>query len=210
METGAQARLFVALMLGEELGRNLARAVGRVLSSEDRPARELFRLPRPEGLHATLFFLGDVERSLVADLRAALERAAVSGETSDQRSNGPWRAPALCLGRGGAFPKRGHERVLWAAVEGQELEGLWRGTLAAVGAIGVDVARELERGFRPHVTVARPRAGTRVPASFYEWAAELDWRPTEIAIVESVRVSSEGRAEPPRYRPLERIRLHVD
>ncbi len=171
------ARLFVALKLGVELGR---RAMGEV--SAALAASRGLRSVRPEGLHLTLFFLGDVETERIDPLIAALEAALADAP-----------APRLVVEGTGAFPRRGRERVLWLGVREEEtsagrLAKLHALTLGAVEALGFDTAEERGRPFRPHLTVARPRGrSARVADAFYAVAPELRWRPGEVALVESVR-----------------------
>ena len=188
-----RARLFVALMLADDLGRAVRAEV--VVALGGAAAEADFRLPRSEGLHLTLAFLGDVGRDRVEPLRAALaERLA------------KLPVPALRLRGGEAFPGRGRERVLWLGVSEAEkgsLESLWRTALDALDAVDQDTARERGRGHRPHVTVARPRSTrTRVPERFYDLDVDLPWTPGEVAVVESVR--AEG---PQLYRVLARVAL---
>jgi len=187
------ARVFCALLLGEELGERVAAAVGSTLGPN--PERS-YRLPRPAGLHATLFFLGDASGEAIDSAAAALEERL-----------GRLPAPALQLTVGGAFPARGRERVLWIGVRDTtpgRLEALHGAALDAFEPIAPsEVARDRARPFRPHVTVARPRdRRPRVPAGFHALDLELPWAPEEACLVESVR--GEG---PALYRPLERFRL---
>ena len=186
-----RGRLFVALMLGPELGAALATEVSVALGAE----RRRFRLPRPEGLHLTLAFLGEVSNEELDRLAPALG-AALEGA----------RAPELTLGGAGSFPGRGRERVLWMGVSPMppgrgELTDLHRRTGEALRAADLEPARSKER-FRPHVTVARPRDRAGVPEAFYGLDLELPWCPRELALVESVAVHG-----PRHYRPLLRFPL---
>lgn len=170
------ARVFVALMTGPELGGRIAADVLSALGGEE-AAHRAFRLPRPEGLHLTLAFLGDLERVRLAPLAGALA-AELAGAP----------APRLWLEGAGAFPKRGHERVLWIGVGGEgtrELASLAERVGRAARLSGAEPERH-ER-FHPHVTVARPRNRTRVPEAFYELALDEAWHPGSVALVESVR-----------------------
>jgi len=191
----ARARAFLALPCGAELGRALFGAAVGALGGEA-PARRAYRLPRAEGLHATLFFLGDVERERLEGLWSAV-RAELAGAA----------APALVVDRAGAFPERGRERVLWLGLREEtqgRLAALHRGTLAAVRRAGFDTAGEERRPYRPHVTVARPRRpGTRVPDAFYELVPGIAWTAGEVALLESVRAET----GPPVYEALERLAL---
>jgi 2'-5' RNA ligase len=187
-----RARAFVALALGKELGVRLGTAVERALGAGERD----FRLPRAEGLHLTLFFLGAIERARLATIEGLL-RSALAGRA----------APALALRGTGAFPGRGRERVLWAGVcelpPPGRLDACRQGVLSAVRRAGFDTSEEERQPFRPHVTVARPRErGQHVPAAFYELALDEPWTPRTVTLFES-----EPGGGPPRYRALAAIEL---
>jgi 2'-5' RNA ligase len=189
-----RARVFLALPLGAELGRTLADAVGTALGRGK--AGRAYSFPRPEGLHLTLLFLGDVERPVAARLWSEVEARA-----------GGARAPQLALTSAGSFPAaRGRERVLWIGVEPGDAPGLLRlraDALAAAEAVGLDVRQERARPFRAHVTVARPReARPRVPEAFYALRPALSWTPGELALLESF--SEPGGS---RYEPIARLAL---
>lgn len=100
---------------------------------------------RPEGIHLTLKFLGDVP----ADRIGAIGDAAGSAAAR--------HAPfALSLSGVGAFPAGRAPRVLWAGIAGElerlaALQASVDGHLAELG-----FARE-RRAFNPHLTLARLR-----------------------------------------------------
>ncbi len=99
---------------------------------------------RPEQLHLTLRFLGEVERPLADTAEAAL--GAIRVETF-----------VLPVGGIGAFPPRGAPRVLWVGV-GRGHPRLYQlrqkidDTLLGVG-LALDVRR-----FEPHATLGRVHA----------------------------------------------------
>ena len=181
------ARGFVGLFLGPELGACLAERVTATLD----PAR--FRLARPATLHLTLAFLGSLARERFESLAAALAA-----------SLGVAPAPELRLAGTGAFPDARRARVLWVGVSeprAGELAGLRTAVLAGVAENGMALARE-ER-FHPHVSVARPRhAATPAPTPFLQLALDLAWRPCELALVESVPGPEGSRYEPRARFPL--------
>lgn len=197
-------RLFLALMLPEALGSALHQRVGEVLgwtgSVEARLADGPVRPVRPDGIHLTLHFLGRVRESQEGALVSALGDGLAG-----------LRAPRTRLGRTGAFPARGRERVLWVGVREAEpggLEGLRERVLGACDRAGLERGRGTAEAFVPHLTVARVRRGpgvTRllVPDEFYALEFDAPWDPRELCLVESVPSSAAG--VPPRYRVVERF-----
>jgi len=192
----ATRRLFVALMLGEELGRQVASAVSKALRVEEgaRPPKQL-KLYGARDLHATLFFLG----ATLEEQRVALEEAL------DEATQG-LAAPELELSRSGAFPDARRPKVLWIGARERGPARLAH----VVDAVSL-AARSLgfqpdPRPWTPHITVARvrgaaPRGPGRgreqlVPASFFELELGLPWQPQDLALVESVQ--GEGDS----YRPI--------
>jgi len=190
------ARVFLALRLPEEIARGLASDVREALGGAE--ARRRYRLPRPEGLHLTLYYMGDTPR-------AELDRLQALARAEFPRLPGP----RLVLTKTGAFPRRGRERVLWMGAAGSDraasdaLASLWKTSLAVADRFGCDVASERDAPFVPHVTVARPRERrARVPDAFYDLPGGAAWEPECVELLESV--SGEG---PARYETLEAYAL---
>jgi 2'-5' RNA ligase len=134
-----ELRLFIACELPDTWRQTLERA-SRDLS---RAGLGDLRWARPEGVHLTLKFLGDVGRHLLPDLGEAVRRACTG------------RLPfELRLSQLGTFGGHGRVRVLWAGVEG-DLEALRRLQSAVDAELGLlGFARET-RPFSPHLTLAR-------------------------------------------------------
>ncbi len=106
-------------------------------------------LARPDSIHLTLKFLGDISKAQVDAVDRAVT-VAVSGVPE----------LSLTLGRPGVFPSSRSPRVLWAGLEG-DLDGLadlQRSVEQATAALGF--ARE-RRSFSPHLTIGRVRNGAR-------------------------------------------------
>jgi 2'-5' RNA ligase len=178
----SRARLFVALTLPPELGAPLVLAIERDLGPGSR-----VRVTRPDALHLTLRFLGEVELSLAGALDACLAER-VTGLP----------APRLELGQPGAFPARRRERVLWIApreLAGSEgrLAALERAVGEAVLAAGIPPGDERGRPWHPHLTVGRPHG--RVAEAFYEGAHAVRWDPREVALVRSFLERPRARHE---------------
>jgi hypothetical protein len=91
------------------------------------------RLPvkwvRPENIHLSLKFLGEVEETRDAELRTALQRAAKTGEAS--------RPLTLRITGFGVFPDYHRPHVLWAGVTPEPgLELLQHGVEQAFAPLG--------------------------------------------------------------------------
>ncbi len=104
---------------------------------------------RPEGIHLTLKFLGDVEASRIDELAAAVQDAA--------RGTGPVRLDVRGIG---VFPNARAPRVVWLGVSGEvdALSALADRIEAACERLGYP--RE-KRGFTPHLTLGRVKSPGR-------------------------------------------------
>ncbi len=142
-------RLFVAIELPDEVMRLL----GAVRAELDRGFRDIAWV-RPEGIHLTLKFLGEVDEDRVPLLADALD-AARQGV----------RPFALKVGRIGAFPDMSRPRVLWAGVDGNGgLVQLQRSIEEALFKLGFE---KETRPFSAHLTLCRIRSikeGSRLAA----------------------------------------------
>jgi 2'-5' RNA ligase len=127
-------RLFVAIDLPEPVKDAVVGIAGREL----RGAR---RVPR-EHLHLTLRFIGDADETMFQAIKRAL--SGVRGVSF-----------CLSLKEVGHFPPGRHPRVLWV---GMEESGPLRAVQQEVelALTGAGIPPE-ERGFSPHITIARLR-----------------------------------------------------
>jgi 2'-5' RNA ligase len=129
-------RLFLSVAPSAEAIEDLAMLARRL--------RSVTRTVRPELWHVTLVFLGEVDEETVPVIERSVAEVAQSGP-----------AGRLRIGGGGRFGAS----VLWAGIRGDtellhELAEALRIALRAAG-VGFD-----ERPYRPHLTIARPPAGT--------------------------------------------------
>lgn len=133
-------RLFVAVELSEAI-REQVRAL---LDGLKRDVPEV-RWARPEALHVTLKFLGEVESERVDPLCEALERASGAGAPP------PFDIEVEGLG---TFGDRKRPRVVWAGLRERTgaLEELQGAVEQACEALGFPLE---ERRFHPHLTLAR-------------------------------------------------------
>lgn len=137
-------RAFVAVELPAEILKALA-----AVQAEMRRGGVRARWARPENLHLTLKFIGDLPADRVADAANALRSAAAGHD--------PFRLTAAGIG---VFPGACRPRVLWAGLSGAiaALEGLQRELDDRLAAFGFE--REA-RGFHGHLTLGRFGAGAR-------------------------------------------------
>ncbi len=183
-------RSFFCIELDPDHRERLGRVIGAL-----KPADARVRWVRPELLHVTLKFLGEITPEQTPALQA-LAAAAAEGVSPFE----------LVLDTTGAFPNLERPRVVWAGAEAipdplATLHARLNGALA-------DWGFKPEREFTPHVTLGRvkhgnPRAlselGRRVEAASFK---PLKVRVGRVTLMESVR----GRGGP-RYQPLFRVGL---
>ena len=144
-------RCFVAVELDAPLRRALAdvqrRTRGRIEKALGPDSR--VQWVRPESVHVTLKFLGDVEESRIPDLEAALRRMAAA------HSVGTVEVAGL-----GVFPDARNPRVLWVGL--REGSALIARLAEAVDRAMSEVGFPPEsRPFSPHLTLARIKEGGR-------------------------------------------------
>jgi 2'-5' RNA ligase len=146
-------RLFVAIELPEDLKAAIARVQEQLKSSG--PAANW---TRPEGIHLTLKFLGEVEETKAAGIIEALQGAC--------RGTQPLR---LEIAGAGAFPNVRAPRVLWVGARGdtEQLATLQAAVEDSMEKLGF--AREA-RKFSPHLTLAR----IKFPKPRDNWASAID------------------------------------
>jgi 2'-5' RNA ligase len=152
------ARLFVAIDLSDAARQAIAAEQARIVAAVVNVVNGAnvgnvrsgaVRCVRPDHLHVTLAFIGDVAES----------RAAAIVEA--------WAAPLaaapfeVAFGGVGVFPSRGAPRVLWLGLTSgaEEVGAVQRLVAARLEAIGVAFEHA---PFHPHLTLARWRRGSRL------------------------------------------------
>ena len=132
-------RAFVAIDLADKVRAALAREQAR-LKAACAHYRDI-RWTRPEGLHLTLKFLGEIEKAQATSVVAALQ--GLGGFD-------PFKAEVKGFG---FFPDARRPRVFWVGLQGPPaLSELAAGVEAALEPLGF--APE-HRPFKPHLTLAR-------------------------------------------------------
>ena len=136
-------RAFIALEIPEAVRGSLLR-----LQQQLRAGGLRARWVRPENVHLTVRFLGDIPLGVIPPVCSALEGAADG-----------LKAPELQVANLGVFPNLRRARVIWAGLGGQ-VDGLNK-IKARVDACLQTVDRRLfpieNRRFRAHLTLGRFR-----------------------------------------------------
>jgi 2'-5' RNA ligase len=135
-------RLFIALELPTPVLEALEAVQGDLRARlPDRAARWV----RPEGIHLTLKFLGDVPSEQVDDIAGALRTCVKGYDPIELRVEGL-----------GVFPNPRRARVLWTGVGGDvdALRRLHASVEQHIAPVGYPTE---SRRFNPHLTLARAR-----------------------------------------------------
>ncbi|MDT5272217.1 MAG: 2,3-cyclic 3-phosphodiesterase [Acidobacteriota bacterium] len=186
--SGESLRVFCAVELPEEIRVAVAAQASR-LRREFPDARASWA--RPEGVHITLKFIGEVETARVEALSHAAS-AAVEG----------FKSFRLSIEESGTFPPRGAARVLWLGVKDAsgQLSQLQRRLEQECMTFGF--AAE-PRAFNPHLTVAR----LRTPQGTHELSEahrRTPFGPLHFEVSELLVIRSELGPGGSRYTPLSR------
>jgi 2'-5' RNA ligase len=188
-------RLFVALELPEGQRRRLAELPERQrwIGLE----RANLNWVRAENLHVTLKFLGSVPEEQVQAVCNALAEVRIPGPIG------------ISVGGLAFLPPRGPMRVLVAELGGE---------LDRLGVLQSEIERAMEplgfererRAYRPHVTVARPCRGGRVPPEFREDVREHPGpRGSEFPVDSFVLMQSDLKPGGAVYTPIARFPLQI-
>lgn len=134
-------RTFIAVDLPAEVKTQIGGIIAGL-----KPLSSSIRWVRPEGLHMTLKFLGEIPQERLPDIFAATEKAALS------------RTPfSFALAGTGGFPNLRRPRVLWVGVQdgAEHLIGLQEAVEGALVPCGFPPEG---RAFSPHLTIGRVRS----------------------------------------------------
>lgn len=139
-------RLFVSIPLPQEVRNTIARAQNELPHESARPTGE-------EGLHATLFFLGEASEEKLPAIREALRTAAA----------GVGKIPCEMEGIG-AFPNTRFPRVVFASGKAEGALLLATRVRDALRPLGFSE----DKPFSFHVTICRARERAK-PGAFAEF-----------------------------------------
>jgi 2'-5' RNA ligase len=182
-------RSFLAIELTEGLRRSLAALQRRI----DSPEIDV-RWVRPENIHLTLRFLGEVSEE-------ELERISRTARNAAEKAV-PFR---VVLGGLGAFPTARSPRVVWVGVEDPE----------PLVSFENELTRELARidwpppdkAFRPHLTLARVKSSRGKGRLTRLLEGNRSATVGEIQVEHLALIKSELRPTGPIYTALDRFRF---
>lgn len=131
-------RTFIAIEIPEGVKKEMAEVQRRLKDTSVDAG-----WTRPEGIHLTLKFLGEVPEVKVRDIINGLQRAVEGAE--------PFR---LEVGGVGTFPSPKNARVVWVGISGDvaKLSRLQSSVEEAISGIGFERDK---RAFTPHLTLGR-------------------------------------------------------
>lgn len=181
-------RVFFAIELPEELKSRMAEHCKRLRDAlpETRVSWE-----KPEKMHLTLKFVGEIKLARVEELSGAAERVTTSVKPFE-----------ITIEETGTFPPQGAARVLWLGVRDEtgRLASLHRSLEDECAAAGF--GRE-PRLFKPHLTIARIRAprGARELAVAHR---EATFEPQAVRVSELILMRSELGPDGSRYTAVSR------
>jgi RNA 2',3'-cyclic 3'-phosphodiesterase len=175
-------RTFIALPLPDTIKQALQEAALTLKRSIDA------RWVRPEAMHFTLKFLGNIEEGLIEPISQGLDALCADYPVLD-----------FCLDALGAFPNHKKARVIWVSLAGAAREVVSLAEQVDRLCARFGIAPE-SRSFRPHITLGRLKTPTMV---------ELESKIPGLAfrVEEAVFFRSELMREGPRYTALHRSRL---
>jgi len=189
-------RAFIAIELPQDLKQSLAQ-----LQDKLKAAAADLKWVKPENIHLTLKFLGEIEAQKQEEIANIIE--AIAGKTS------PFSLRICSLG---AFPKRDFPRVIWVGLDkgAQEAEKIAQGLEEKLELLGIPGE---ERPFSAHITLGRVKSNlnreklvgllTALQDNFQ--AGKAEFRVTKITFFKST-LTPKG----PLYEALKTINLKTD
>ena len=182
-------RLFVAIEFSDRI-----RSVLENVQAALRPKCDGVRWVRPEQLHLTAKFLGEVPDGKVSAVAEAVARAAAAVTSFTMEVSG-------C----GCFPPRGAVRIVWVGLR-EEAGALARCVETVEEELQkIGFSRE-RRPFSPHVTIGRVREG-RSHGGIRSAAEAFTFGPTEQAVSSITLMSSVLSPKGPTYTAVRKVDL---
>jgi|SRR5687768_10847953 2'-5' RNA ligase len=175
-------RLFVAC----EVPDDVRETIGETIETLRKKSGQAVRWIRPDGVHVTLKFLGEVPTKKLPAVKLAIQEAVVG--------HAPFE---LEFSNIGTFGGREGLRLMWVGIAGDvlRLEALVRAVNAALAVVGFEPER---RPFRPHLTLGRVKdeISTRHRAEIEVAVGKstvppVSWRTAQVSLMRS-RLTTAG------------------
>ena len=149
---------------------------------------------RPENIHLTVKFFGNVDQAKMPLISEALARVAKEASPI-----------GIVVGGTGVFPRPSRPQVLWIGIEDRTdaLAKLQQRVEAACAREGLP---KEDRAFRPHLTIARIRKPQNTNR-LAEAHLHLEFPAVELVLNELVLFRSELSPKGSKYTPISRHRL---
>jgi 2'-5' RNA ligase len=182
-------RSFIAVKISSDQREKISKLIGELKKSETD-----VKWVKPENLHVTLKFLGDVDEKALPEIFDSLEKS-LTNDTSFQ-----FNLKAI-----GTFPNIRRPRVIWVGIDNgaDSLKALAKKIDETM--LGFGFARE-KRGFSPHLTIGRVKS-TRLIERLTNMFKDVDFETDDFVIDEVVFFQSILKREGPTYIPQKVIKL---
>lgn len=148
---------------------------------------------RPENLHLTLLFLGEVEELEVVSICRVVQQRA--------RKHAPFSLEVAGLG---AFPNTRRPKILWAGITDGVAELRALHADLEEGLLDLSCYRREDREYTPHLTLGRLSHDDRADEWGLVLAKHADWNGGTTSVDEVLVMASEMRRGGPEYSVLGR------
>ena len=182
-------RTFIAIELPSEIKAALAS-----LQTELRRAGADVSWTRPENIHLTLKFLGEVDERRIGEV----EKVCVASAEEFQSFT-------LRLNETGVFPNARQPRILWAGLAGEIEKTVEMRKRLDDGLSLIGFERE-EKDFRPHLTIGRVKSNSKI-RELLALAGASQVPALSFVVTEIVLMKSELHPAGARYTPVARVSL---
>jgi len=182
-------RTFIAIEIPSEVKSALA-----ALQDELRRAGADVSWTRPENIHLTLRFLGEVDERRIGEV----EKVCVA-------SAAEFRPFTLSLNDTGVFPNARQPRVLWAGLAGEIEKAVEMRKRINDGLALIGFERE-DKDFRPHLTIGRVKS-TKKTRELLAIAEARQVPALSFVVTEIVLMKSELHPAGARYTPIAKVSL---
>jgi len=178
-------RSFIAIELPETVRRRL-----EALTLELKKAEAAVGWVRPESIHLTLKFLGNVSPEVIERIKPVLAEIALRSRVFQVQAAG-------C----GAFPNTKQPRIIWVGLRGdsEAISRLQKEVESAMVPFGFEPEG---RPFRPHLTIGRVKGRQRLQSLQQILLARQEFTAEPFDVTELVLYKSELRPDGARYTPL--------